>query len=128
MPIVDAAHPHRARLVLSAWSCWWLGDLNQYAGVGDVFWPRMIQGFGMGLTFVPVTTVMLAPLPKNELASATGVSMLVRQLGASVGIAVLTTLLAAKRRRLDGSCRRRNPQLTAPRWARSTACSCNRPR
>lgn len=37
---------------------------------------------------------MLAPIPKNELASATGVFMLVRQLGASVGIAVLTTLLA----------------------------------
>ncbi len=83
-------------LVLSAWSCWWLGDLNQYAGIGDIFWPRMIQGLGMGLLFVPVTTVMLSPLPKNELASATGVSMLVRQLGASVGIAVLTTLLASE--------------------------------
>jgi DHA2 family multidrug resistance protein len=41
-------------------------------------------------------TVMLAPLPKNELASATGVSMLIRTLGASVGIAVLTTLLASE--------------------------------
>jgi len=83
-------------LLLTAWSCWSLGDLNQYAGVDDVFWPRLIQGLGMGLIFVPVTTVMLAPLPKNELASATGVSMLVRQLGASVGIAVLTTLLASE--------------------------------
>ena len=82
--------------MLSAWSCWALGDLNQYAGVGDIFWPRLIQGFGMGLMFVPVTTVMLSPLPKNELASATGISMLVRQLGASVGIAVLTTLLASE--------------------------------
>ena len=83
-------------LVLSAWSCWALGGLNQYAGVGDIFWPRIVQGFGMGLTFVPVMTVMLAPLPKNELASATGVSMLIRTLGASVGIAVLTTLLASE--------------------------------
>ena len=96
MQVVDARILTALGLVLSAWSCWALGDLNQYAGVGDIFWPRMIQGFGMGLMFVPVTTVMLSPLPRNELASATGISMLVRQLGASVGIAVLTTLLASE--------------------------------
>ena len=96
MPIVDPRILTALGLVLSAWSCWWLGDLNQYAGVGDIFWPRIVQGFGMGLTFVPVTTVMLGSLPKNELASAAGVSMLVRTLGASVGIAVLTTLLASE--------------------------------
>ncbi|MGA2392909.1 MAG: DHA2 family efflux MFS transporter permease subunit [Candidatus Lustribacter sp.] len=96
MTVVDPRMLTAIGLVLSAWSCWALGGLNQYAGVGDIFWPRMIQGFGMGLMFVPVTTVMLTPLPKNELASATGISMLVRQLGASVGIAVLTTLLASE--------------------------------
>jgi DHA2 family multidrug resistance protein len=96
MQVVDARLLTAVGLVLSAWSCWALGDLNQYAGIGDIFWPRIIQGLGMGLMFVPVTTAMLSPLPKNELASATGVSMLVRQLGASVGIAVLTTLLASE--------------------------------
>lgn len=96
MTVVDPRILSAAGLVLSAWSCWALGNLNQYAGIGDIFWPRMIQGFGMGLMFVPVTTVMLTPLPKNELASATGISMLVRQLGAGVGIAVLTTLLASE--------------------------------
>ncbi len=94
MPILDPRIITALGLVLQAWSCWWLGDLNQYAGISDVFWPRLIQGLGMGLTFVPVTTTMLAPIPKNELASATGVSMLVRQFGASAGIAALTTLLA----------------------------------
>jgi MFS transporter, DHA2 family, multidrug resistance protein len=96
MQVVDPRILTALGLILSAWSCWALGDLNQNAGVGDIFWPRMIQGFGMGLLFVPVTTVMLTPIPRNELASATGVSMLVRQLGASVGIAVLTTLLASE--------------------------------
>jgi len=96
MQVVDVRILTALGLVLSAWSCWALGDLNQYAGAGDIFWPRMIQGLGMGLMFVPITTAMLSPLPKNELASATGISMLVRQLGASVGIAVLTTLLASE--------------------------------
>jgi DHA2 family multidrug resistance protein len=96
MPIIDARILAAVGLVLFAWSCWWLGDLNQYSGVGDIFWPRIVQGLAMGLIFVPITTVMLAPVPKAELSSATGVSMLVRQLGASVGIAVLTTLLASE--------------------------------
>jgi DHA2 family multidrug resistance protein len=96
MPIVDARILTAVGLILFAFSCWQLGDLNQYAGTGDIFWPRIWQGLGMGLIFVPVTTAMLAPVPKNELSSATGVSMLVRQLGASVGIAVLTTLLASE--------------------------------
>jgi DHA2 family multidrug resistance protein len=80
--------------VLFAASCWALGDLNGNAGIGDIFWPRIVQGLGMAFVFVPVMTAMLAPVPKPELASATGVSMLIRQLGAGLGIAILTTLLA----------------------------------
>jgi DHA2 family multidrug resistance protein len=96
MPIVDPRILASLGLLLFAVSCWQLSELNQYAGVGDIFWPRIMQGFAMGLIFVPVTTAMLSPVPKSELSSATGVSMLVRQLGASVGIAVLTSLLASE--------------------------------
>jgi DHA2 family multidrug resistance protein len=72
---------------------WWMGDLNQYAGYWDVFWPRLVQGFGLGFLFVPLSTVTLGAVPREELAGATGVSTLLRQLGGSFGIAVLTTLL-----------------------------------
>ena len=75
-------------------SMWWLGGLNEQAGYWDVFWPRLVQGFGLGFLFVPLTTVTLAAVPKEELAGATGVSTLLRQLGGSFGIAILTTLLA----------------------------------
>ena len=75
-------------------SCWWLGGLNQYAGFWDVFWPRALQGFALGFLFVPLTTVMLSAVPRPELANATGVSTLLRQLGGSLGIAILTTLLS----------------------------------
>ncbi|MGZ3508139.1 MAG: MDR family MFS transporter [Vulcanimicrobiaceae bacterium] len=74
-------------------STWLLGGLNQYAGYWDVFWPRLVQGFGLGFLFVPLSTVTLGAVPRAELAGATGVSTLLRQLGGSLGIAVLTTLL-----------------------------------
>jgi DHA2 family multidrug resistance protein len=75
-------------------STWWMGGLNEHAGYWDVFWPRLVQGFGLGFLFVPLSTVTLGAVPKEELAGASGVSALLRQLGGSFGIAVLTTLLA----------------------------------
>lgn len=80
-------------MLIFAWSCWWLGDLNTSAGYWDVFWPRLVQGFGLGFLFVPLSTVTLNEVPVSEMAGATGVNTLIRQLGGSFGIAILTTLL-----------------------------------
>jgi len=74
-------------------SCWWLGILDQNAGYWNVFWPRCFQGLSLGFLFVPLTTVTLSGMPRGELANATGLATLLRQLGGSLGIAILTTLL-----------------------------------
>ena len=74
-------------------STWMLGGLSTDAGFWDVFWPRLIQGFGLGFLFVPLSTITLGDIPIPEMAGATGVYTLVRQLGGSLGIAILTTLL-----------------------------------
>ena len=77
---------------LFALSCWWLGGINQYAGFWDVFWPRAVQGFALGFLFVPMTTATLAGVPREKMANATGIYTLVRQLGGSLGIAILQLL------------------------------------
>ncbi|MGR4065659.1 MAG: DHA2 family efflux MFS transporter permease subunit [Vulcanimicrobiaceae bacterium] len=82
-----------AGMLVFAYSCWVLGGLSSDAGFWDVFWPRVQQGVGLGLLFVPLSTVSLGDVPLAELAGATGVYTLVRQLGGSLGIAILTTLL-----------------------------------
>lgn len=74
-------------------STWMLGGLTTTAGYWDVFWPRLIQGFGLGFLFVPLSTMTLGDVPVSEMAGATGVYTLLRQLGGSFGIAILTTLL-----------------------------------
>ncbi|MBV8636748.1 MAG: DHA2 family efflux MFS transporter permease subunit [Candidatus Eremiobacteraeota bacterium] len=90
---IDARLSIAFGMLIFAYSCWWLGDLNAQAGYWDVFWPRLIQGFGLGFLFVPLSTVTLNDVPVSELAGATGVNTLIRQLGGSFGIAILTTLL-----------------------------------
>jgi len=79
--------------LLFAWSTWLLGGLTVQAGYWDVFWPRLVQGFALGFLFVPLTTISLGDVPVPELANATGVFTLLRQLGGSLGIAILTTML-----------------------------------
>ena len=46
----------------------------------------------MGLLFVPLTTITNDPIPKEEMGNATSLFNLMRNIGASVGIASVTTL------------------------------------
>jgi DHA2 family multidrug resistance protein len=52
-----------------------------------------VQGFALGFLFVPLTTISLGEVPVSEMAGATGVFTLLRQIGGSFGIAILTTML-----------------------------------
>ncbi len=93
---IDPRLPIAFGLIASGVAAWWLGSFSAQAGYWDIFWPRALQGFALGFIFVPLSTVMLAQVPKGELANATGLSTLIRQLGGSFGIAILTTLLVWK--------------------------------
>jgi MFS transporter, DHA2 family, multidrug resistance protein len=72
----------------------WLADLNLYAGYWDIFWPQLIQGMGMALTFVPLTTASMDQIPRERMGNATSLFNLMRNIGGSVGIAITGTMLA----------------------------------
>jgi len=72
----------------------WLARLNLQAGYWDVFWPQLIQGVGMSLLFVPLTTVSMDPIPRERMGNATSLFNLMRNIGGSVGIATTGTMLA----------------------------------
>ncbi len=81
-----------AGLLVFAVGAWWMGGLTQDAGYWDVFWPRAVQGFALGFLFVPLSTATLGEIARERMANATGIYTLVRQLGGSLGIAVLQFL------------------------------------
>jgi DHA2 family multidrug resistance protein len=83
-------------LFLFAVGSWTMGFLNADAGIGTIFWPRVLQGFALGFLFVPLSTTTLAGVPRDRMSGATGVYTLVRQLGGSLGIAILEFLLQRK--------------------------------
>src|SRR5262245_45713253 len=58
--------------------------------------PRFVQGFAVGFIFVPMSTLTLATIPRDRLVNATAIYSMARNFGGSVGIAVVTTLLAQR--------------------------------
>jgi MFS transporter, DHA2 family, multidrug resistance protein len=75
----------------------WLGSLNLNAGYWDVFWPQIIQGLALGCMFVPLTTIAMDPIPREQTGNATSVFNMMRNIGGSCGIAFSATLLARDR-------------------------------
>ncbi len=57
----------------------------------DLILPMMLQGVGMGLIFVPISTLAFTTLPKEIAAEAAGIYSLIRALGSALGISILTT-------------------------------------
>lgn len=76
-------------LAMFALGAWMLGYLNASAGIDNIFWPRILQGFALGFLFVPLTTATLASVPRARMSNATGLYTLIRQLGGGFGIAIL---------------------------------------
>jgi DHA2 family multidrug resistance protein len=61
-------------------------------GFWNFWWPLMLQGAGLGLIFVPLTTVTNDPIPLDRMGNATSIFNVMRNIGASVGISIVETL------------------------------------
>jgi MFS transporter, DHA2 family, multidrug resistance protein len=81
-------------LIVGGLTLLWLSRLNLQAGYWDIFWPQLIQGVGMSLLFVPLTTVAMDPIPRERMGNATSLFNLMRNIGGSVGIAMTGTMLS----------------------------------
>lgn len=73
-----------------------LATINPDTGAGDLFWPLVFRGLGSVMMFLPLSIATLGSLPKHDVPAAAGFYNLTRQLGGSLGIAILTTLLSQR--------------------------------
>ncbi|HEY1263883.1 MAG TPA: DHA2 family efflux MFS transporter permease subunit [Terriglobales bacterium] len=63
---------------------------------GTVVWARMFQAVGLAFLFVPINTAAYSYLPREKNNAASGLMNLARNIGGSVGISVVTTMLARR--------------------------------
>lgn len=73
-----------------------LATINPNTGSDALFWPLIWRGASTVMMFLPLSLATLGSLPKKDVAAGSGFYNLTRQLGGSIGIAVLTTLLAQR--------------------------------
>jgi DHA2 family multidrug resistance protein len=73
-----------------------LSNISPDTGTGTLFWPLIVRGLGTVMMFVPLSLATLGGLPKADISAGSGFYSLTRQLGSSIGIAAITTLLASR--------------------------------
>ena len=64
--------------------------------VGDIFFGLLVFGPGVGLAFVPATVAALAGVAEREAGLASGLSNTAFQIGAALGVAILTTVAVSR--------------------------------
>ena len=79
---------------LLAYSSWRLSSINLQVSAASVIWPSVLNGIAISFIFVPLTTATMSQLKQNQIGNASGFYNLMRNLGGSVGIAFVTTMLA----------------------------------
>ena len=80
-------------LTLVAAGAFWISGITLQTTSSGITHPIMLQGIGFAFLFVPLTTAALSEIPRANLADATGLNSLLRQVGASMGLAVFASLL-----------------------------------
>jgi MFS transporter, DHA2 family, multidrug resistance protein len=82
-----------AGLLLTATSLWQMTGFSLGMGMEPVITSGIIQGFGLGFCFVPLSTISFATLSRRLLTEATAIFSLMRNIGSSIGISVVEALL-----------------------------------
>lgn len=75
----------------------WIGTyyslaINSYL----LMWPMILQGFGMGMIFVPLSTIAFSTLPYDLRTEAAGLYSLLRTIGGSIGISIAITIFSRR--------------------------------
>ena len=82
--------------LLNAVSLFMMTTLTPGMDYWSLAFPRFVQGFAAGFIYVPMSTLTLATIRRHKLVNATACYSMMRNVGGSVGIAIVTTLLAQR--------------------------------
>ncbi len=83
-------------LILGSVTMFMLSGLNLNAGYMNIVWPQVFQGVALSFLFIPLMALAMSGIAKEKMGNATSIFNLMRNLGGSVGIAIMTTFLARR--------------------------------
>jgi DHA2 family multidrug resistance protein len=83
-------------IVVNAYATYLMSNFNLEADFSTVIWPRIVLGVGMGFFFIPLTTMTMSGIRKEDMGNASAIYNLLRNLGGSFGVAFVTTVLSRR--------------------------------
>jgi DHA2 family multidrug resistance protein len=83
-------------IIVAAYSTYLMSQFNLLADFNTIIWPRVVLGVGMGFLFIPLTTLTMSAIRKEDMGNASAIYNLLRNLGGSFGVAFVTTMLARR--------------------------------
>jgi DHA2 family multidrug resistance protein len=102
-------------ILLSVLGGYFCTQINQTIDTWWLIWPFLIQGFGMGMVFLPLSVIAFSTLPNQARVEAAGLYSLLRTFGSSIGIAITLTVLTRQSQiawqKLSGFIQPYNPAL-----------------
>ena len=92
-PLVKPSVLVAVGIIIFAISQWQLGSLTSQSGEGNIMFALIVRGVSFGFFFTPVTVASLSSLRGSEIAQGAAMTNLSRQLGGSLGIALMNTFV-----------------------------------
>ncbi|HTN44941.1 MAG TPA: DHA2 family efflux MFS transporter permease subunit [Flavipsychrobacter sp.] len=83
-------------LIFFIYSFWGYKILTPDTGAEHFFWPLIARGIGMGMLFIPITTLSLSTLKGPDIGKGAAFTGMLRQLGGSFGVALITTFISSE--------------------------------
>ncbi|MDP4212027.1 MAG: DHA2 family efflux MFS transporter permease subunit, partial [Bacteroidota bacterium] len=81
-------------LFFAVFCFWGYNILTNDTGSGAFFWMLVVRGAGMAMLFIPITTLSLSTLRGAEIGQGVSFTGMMRQIGGSFGVAIITTFMA----------------------------------
>jgi MFS transporter, DHA2 family, multidrug resistance protein len=93
---ISAKLPGLTGVILLSFSFYLNTKLSFMSEMHSIMISLYLRGLAMGMIFTSLTTVSLLQIPKEKMAQAAGIANSIRQLGGSLGVAILATLLTTR--------------------------------
>lgn len=79
-----------------AYSCYMNSHMTSQVGYDQLMWSQIVRAMGQPLLMIPLSTITTGLIAKSQAGSASGLFNMLRNMGGSVGIAVLSTLMSVR--------------------------------
>ncbi len=93
--LIDARIMVAIGCLIGGYGTWSMAHFNAQIDFWNIALPGLYRGIGSGFIFIPMTTLSLSAVSKEEMATASGLFNMVRTIGGSIGIAILVAMVSS---------------------------------